>query len=106
MRSKIEARVHAVRRSRNIAQHRPSKDMVGVIFFAAVIDGKAIFILIKNNFIQLSRCNTKVLKEICLQNTADYAHQYIGGGCLRQEIIRSAEICVSMPKAVMTTRSN
>ena len=78
MRSEIKARVHTVGSGSDIAQHRPRKDVVGIVFFAAVVDSKTIFIFVKYDFVKLSRCYAKVLKEVCLQNSSNNAHKDVG----------------------------
>lgn len=60
-----------------ITQHRPCENVVGIIFFTAVINSKAILIFVKYDFVKLPRRDTKILKEVCLQNSTNNAHKHI-----------------------------
>ena len=77
MRSEIEARIHTVGSGGDITQHRPCENVVGIIFFTAVINSKAILIFVKYDFVKLPRRDTKILKEVCLQNSTNNAHKHI-----------------------------
>lgn len=42
------------------------------------IFSKTVFVFVKYDFVKLPRRDTKILKEVCLQNSTNNAHKHIG----------------------------